>query len=252
MSIRALFLLRSEGGGIVWLSYLVGGDAARADKLWGSAAEIERNQTMSDWWSSLESANKVFYALACFFSAIFVWQFLSSLIGLAGEADVDVEVDADIDVDGIDLDSVESAGIEEAGESVASFKMLSLRAILAFCTLFSWATAMYRNSGVAWTRTLLYATFWGLAGWIMVALLVWLIRKLAETGNPRVATCVGTEGTVYLDIPAEGFGEVRAVVSGVVSRVKARSVGSEAIPSGKRIKIIRALDPTTVEVQPVE
>jgi len=37
-----------------------------------------------------------------------------------------------------------------------------------------------------------------------------------------------------------------------VSRVKARSAGSEAIPSGKRIKIIRALDPTTVEVQPVE
>ena len=198
---------------------------------------------MGEWWNSLESMTKVFYTMATFFSAIFLWQFISSLIGLAGDSDLDMDVDADLDIDGMDMDGL---------EAVASFRMLSLRAILAFCTLFCWATAMYRGSGMVWTRALLLATLWGLAGWVLVAVLVWLIRKLAETGNPRLATCVGAEGTVYLDIPAEGAGEVRTLVSGVVSRIKACSAGATAIPSGQRVTIIRMLDPTTVEVQPIE
>ena len=196
---------------------------------------------MGDWWSSLEAATKVFYAIAWFFSAIFLWQFLASVIGLAGDSDLDV--DADLDIDGMDMDGL---------EAIASFRMLSLRAILAFCTLFCWATAMYRDGGKLWTQSLLLATLWGLAGWVLVAVVVWQMRKLAETGNPRLATCVGTEGTVYLDIPAEGSGEVRTLVSGVVSRIKARSVGEVVIPSGQRVTIIRTLGPTTVEVEPVE
>ena len=198
---------------------------------------------MGDWWSTLDGINKVFYTMATFFSAIFLWQFLSSLIGLGGDADADMDLDIDVDVDAMDMDGL---------EAVASFRMLSLRAILAFCTLFCWATAMYRDGGMLWSKSLLLATLWGLAGWVLVAVLVWLIRKLAETGNPRLATCVGAEATVYLDVPAEGFGEVRTLVSGVVSRIKARSVGETVIPSGQRVTIIRTLDPTTVEVQPVE
>jgi hypothetical protein len=208
---------------------------------------------MGDWWSGLEAANKVFYVLACFFSAVFLWQFLAMLIGLGGDDfDTDVAVDTDLDVDGIDLDSIEAHGIEEAAESIVSFKVLSLRAILAFCTLFTWAAAMYRNEGVLWSKTILLATLWGLAGWAMVALVIWLIRKLAETGNLKLSSCVGTEGTVYLDIPAVGSGEIRTLVSGVVTRIKARSLGEVVIPSGQRIKIIRTLDPTTVEVELVE
>ena len=90
---------------------------------------------MNEWWNGLDALNKAFYIGAGFFSLIFLWQFLASLIGMAGEG-ADVDVDADMDVDGLDLDDIEAGAIEEAGETVAAFNVLSLRAILAFCTLF--------------------------------------------------------------------------------------------------------------------
>jgi hypothetical protein len=197
---------------------------------------------MNAWWSGLEGLTKLFYSLAAFFSVIFLWQFLSSLIGLGGDSDADVDVD---------IDGIEGHAFEDAAESVASFRVLSLRAILAFCTLFTWMAAMYRDGGKPWPATLMLASLWGLAGWVVVAVMVYFIRQLAESGNAKVATCVGTEGTVYLDIPAGGAGEVRVMVSGAVSRVKARGVG-EAIPSGTRVTVTRVLDPTTVEVTLVD
>lgn len=202
---------------------------------------------MMEWWNSLEQLNQWFYGVAVFFSVIFLWQFISSLIGLGG-----AEVDADIDADGLDLDDIEAHAIEEAGETITAFKILSLRAILAFCTMFSWAEALYLSLGKNVADATLYAVLWGLAGWVVVALLVNLMRKLAETGTPRLATCVGRRGMVYLDIPANGQGEVRVLVSGTISHVKARSSEGRAVSAGAPIRVLSVLDSSTVEVEPAD
>ena len=77
------------------------------------------------------------------------------------------------------------------------------------------------------------------------------MRKFTETGNMRIASAVGTTGAVYLDIPEDGTGEVRATISGVMAHLKARSAGGESIKAGAPVNIIRKLDQTTVEVEPV-
>lgn len=203
---------------------------------------------MAEWWNGLEVLTKVFYGGAAFFSLLFVWQFISALIGLAGDgADVDFDADMDVDMDGLDL-----GDIEDAGGAMSSFQVLSLRAILAFLMLFCWAAAMYRDNNVELTLALLYAAGWGLAAWALVTVMVHYIRKLAETGNPKLASCIGTAGTVYLDIPAAGMGEIRVLVGGVVTRVRARGKDGVALTSGTPIRVIRKIDPTTVEVQTVE
>ncbi len=206
---------------------------------------------MNEWWNGLDALNKAFYIGAGVFSLLFLWQFISSLIGMAGEGvHVEVEADADVDIDGLDLDEVEGGAIEEAAESAAAFKVLSLRAILAFFTLFTWAGAMYMQDDTYGTASaLIYAALWGLGAWLFVAALVYYIRKLAETGTQRVSTCVGTVGTVYLNIPANGAGEVRVTVSGVISRVAARGVGGMAIDAGTPVRVKRTLGPNAVEVE---
>ncbi len=208
---------------------------------------------MGEWWNGLDGLVRAFYVAAGFFSLIFLWQFLSSLIGLAGEgADVDVDMDMDVDIDAFDLDGVEAGSIEEAAESIAAFRVISIRAMLAFCTLFSWASAMYLDGDKPVSTALLLGTLWGLAAWGAVALVVNWMRKLAETGNMKIATCVGMPGSVYLDIPADGAGEIKILVSGVMTCVKARTAGEQALPAGTPIKVIRKLDATTVEVSGVD
>ncbi|MGB2821394.1 MAG: NfeD family protein [Phycisphaerae bacterium] len=211
----------------------------------------------------MSTLNQVFYGAAAFFSLIFAWQFIASLIGLAGgDMDVDHDVDGDVDlhadVDGDfhaehpGVDAVEGHSAADVAESLHAFRILSVRAILAFFTLFSWAGAMYLDAGKPLGNTLILALVWGLAAWVFVAVLIHWLRKLAETGTQQLSTCVGKRGSVYLDIPAEGQGEVRVNVSGVVSMVKARAAGGRQIKAGTPVQVVRMLDGSSVEVQPVE
>ena len=204
---------------------------------------------MMDWWKALETINQVFYAAAAFFSVVFLWQFISSLIGLAGtDADVDADIDGDAD---LDLDDIEAHSIEEAAESTMAFRIFTVRAILAFFTLFAWAGALYLDAGRSVGDSLARAMAWGFAAWLFIALLINWLRRLAETGTPKLSTAVGQRGSVYLDIPDGGQGEVRVLVSGAMSLVKARTAGG-AMKAGTPVRIVRVLDAGSVEVEPAE
>jgi len=202
---------------------------------------------MMEWWNSLTALNQFFYGGAAFFTLIFLWQFVGMLIGLSHGGDFDMHADAGADVQ---VDSLEAHSMHDAVESTVAFHILSVRAILAFFTLFSWAGALYLNIGRSTSQSLILALAWGAAGWVVVAVLLHWLRKLAETGTRRLSTALGQTGTVYVDIPAGGQGEVRVAVSGVVSMVKARAAGGQAIKAGSPVTITRLLDINCVEVRP--
>ena len=216
---------------------------------------------MFEWWGALDAASKAFFVIASFFSVLFLWQLLMTMIGLSGSegGDVDagdVEADADIagEVHG-DFDAAEvhdgGAGLDYEAETSMSFKLLSLRSIIAFGMLFGWAGVLYRLvEGVPTDRTILYSLGWAFAGALLVSLLLYLMKRLQETGTQRLSSCVGLPGTVYMDIPAAGEGKVRTVVSGAVSFVRARgAAGGAALPAGTPVRVRRLLDHATVEVE---
>jgi len=220
--------------------------------------------TLSQWWAEMEALNQAFYIAAMFFSVIFLWQFIASLIGIGGgDADAEVDVDADVDVDaGVDIDAdadidgdldhAEAMAASDAVSTLQAFRLLSLRAILAFCMLFFWAGALYLDSGQSTTISLLYATGWGGLAWGVITVLINLLYRLTETGTARISTSVGTAGSVYMDIPADGLGKVRTVVSGRMTMVDARAAGRIAIQAGTPVRVVRMLDRSTVEVAVVK
>ena len=61
----------------------------------------------------------------------------------------------------------------------------------------------------------------------------------------------GRADRVYLNIPAGGQGEVRVLVSGRVTMAKARAVADGEIPSGRRVRVTRLLDQSTMEVETI-
>jgi hypothetical protein len=219
---------------------------------------------MLEWWSGLAALNQAFFLIALFFSLLFLWQLLAAIIGLAGGG-ADMEVGgADADVGGADMDAggdvpagmeadVGGADIDVHGvegfDTLASFKLLSVRGIIAFGMLFGWSGALYLQGGTATGTALVYALLWALAGMVVVSAVFYLMMRLTETGSPQLATCVGRPGTVYMDIPAGGEGQVRTMVSGALSCVVARAVGGEAMPGGTPVRIRRLIDTSTVEVE---
>lgn len=223
---------------------------------------------MMEWWYNLPPVAQWLYVAAAFFSVFFLWQLIAAIMGLGHDAEadaadghVDVHVEADAadahagDVDagahGAAYDHVEHLSGEEAAASIAAFKLLSIRSILAFFTLFCWAGALYLTVGVGVGLALVYGICWGLSGMFAVALIFFGMRRLTETGTAHLGTCVGTAGAVYLNIPSGGQGEVRVAVGGVISHVKARSAGGAEIKAGTPIRVVRLLDGTTIEVAPM-
>ena len=212
---------------------------------------------MSAWWAGLTPLNQMFYYAAVFFGVLFLWQIIAAMIGL-GEHDADADGgteggDADVGVDhDVTYDDFEHGAEADAVESTVAFRLLGVRSVITFFTLFTWGGAMYMDRGVGVTVALSYATLWGLAGMFIIAGLFYLLRRLSEAGTGDLGSCVGTQAVVYLHIPAGGQGEIRAKVSGVMTHVKARCGGGAAIEAGRPVRVVKQLTQTTVEVEPAE
>lgn len=195
-----------------------------------------------DWWGALTAVNQWFFIAGTFFGVVFLAQLIMTLAGLSADhGDLDTHPD----------DGVEHHAGEASHETVIAFKLLSTRSVIAFFTLFSWAGALYLNQQVPLVRTLVYAVVWGAAAMILVALVFHTMRKLTQTGSINIAACVGADGTVYLDIPAGGEGEIRVLCGGVMTHFKARVEGGAALKAGTPVKVAAVLNANTVRVETI-
>jgi membrane protein implicated in regulation of membrane protease activity len=200
---------------------------------------------MEAWWEGLTLLNKGFAVAALFFSVLFVWQFLGALLGLHADSHGDAghaigihHHDFDRHADQHDRDGV-------------GFTLISVRSVLAFGTLFSWAGTLYLMSGAGVVLAMIYSIAWGIAAMFIVSYLVFKLVQLQETGTATVWSAIGEEGVVYLNFPAGGSGKVRVMVSGVISYVNARSRGGESLTAGTKVRVVGVIDDNTIEVEPI-
>jgi hypothetical protein len=195
---------------------------------------------MQEWWAGLTGITQLFYGMAVFFSVFFLWQLIGAFMGLDGDA-VDLGVDA-ADVPG-DVD------YNDVMESSHAFKVLGVRSIITFFTLFSWGSALYTTVGVPVPKAMGVATIWGVVGMLAIAGIIYFLGRMTETGTKDIGSCNGQIGSVYLDIPAGGTGEIKIEVGGAVDHVKAKSMAGEALSAGTQIRVVKAVDQTMVWVE---
>jgi hypothetical protein len=168
---------------------------------------------------------------------ILVLQTLAGMIGLGAEQDLDADI---------------SHG-PQPDASTAFFKVLSFKsasAALAFFGLGGLTAQYYKLSTPAvWSA----AVFAGLAALYAVAWVMGLFQKLRQDGTARIETAVGETGTVYLRVPGSntGPGKVTLVVQNRTVECDAFTSHAADIPTGATVRVVAALGPTAVEVEPV-
>lgn len=128
-----------------------------------------------------------------------------------------------------------------------AFHSLSLRAVLAFISVFGW-------SGVIWGKYgfwgFLAAFVFGLIAMSLTALAVWGMMKLQHSGNVKTDDFVGKTGTVYMQIPGgSGHGKVTVTINGSTREVAA--VSEEPLATGTPIKIVEVIDPSLFRVEKI-
>lgn len=186
---------------------------------------------MADWWASLASPEKFFWAISMIFSVLFFIQFILSLIG------IDADVDADFDLD-------HDAGIG----------FLSVKGFIAFATFFGWTgVAVLSNGGGVAFATIL-ATITGLAAMFLVGYVMLLFHKLQEDGTLKMENALDKVGEVYLKIPGDqkGTGKVQIKVQGSTRELTAMTEELMELPTGSKIRVIDIMDNEILIVEPVE
>jgi hypothetical protein len=198
---------------------------------------------LNQWWHGLTLINQWFYCAAIFFGVFFLWQLIMTFLGLTtdGGSDLDTQPDP----------SWDHPTTTDAHDTMAAFKLVSLRSVVAFFTLFTWAGALYMNTGKPMGYALTLALIWGLVAMVLVALLVRLMGRMTESGNMQIASCVGSAGAVYLDIPAGGVGEIKTMCNGMTTHFKARAAGGGGLKAGSAVRVLRIVGPNVVEVEEV-
>ncbi len=203
---------------------------------------------MEAWWEGLTALNKVFAIFALAFSVAFVVQMIMMVLGL----DVHGHDLGGGDIHAPDMHDIShTSGLDDAAHGV-TLTFVSVRSIMAFGTLFTWAATLYLASGTSLILAIFYSALWGLAGLFGVSFLLYWLLRMQEIGNVPLWKAVGEEGTVYMDIPEGGTGKVRILCGRAICFVNARSRSGGALLAGTAIRALGTLDERTLEVDPLE
>lgn len=184
---------------------------------------------MVDFLSSLSPSEKFYFGCALFGTSLFVLRMLLTLLGMDGG-------------DGSDA---------SLGDADVSFKFLSIHGLSAFFMMFglvaftmSW---QHQSSPVAAVAAGTAAG--AFTTWVIGKLFV-MMKRLQSDGTLKMDNAVGVEGTVYLNIPQSGSGQVRISIQNRLRHLSAVAADGSAIPTGTRVVVERVLDGDVLSVRP--
>nr|WP_320118624.1 hypothetical protein [uncultured Marinifilum sp.] len=191
---------------------------------------------MSDWWSTMDLVEKIFWGISIPFSVLFLIQMVMTFLG--GDVD-DVAADGDVDVS-IDSDT----GID--------FQFLTLKNLIAFFTIFGWTGIICLHSGLGPGMSTFIASLAGLIMMIVMASILYFMGKLTEEGTLKIRNAIGKVGNVYLTIPAnrKGMGKVQIQVQGLQT-LDAITDSEKEIKTGAVVEVVEILNDQILVVYPV-
>lgn len=187
---------------------------------------------ISAWWNSMPGFQQIFWAIAIFFSLMFVIQTVMSFVSGDGD-EAFGDADAAISHDG---------GID--------YGFFTIKNFIAFFTIFGWTGVALAKGNV--NKGLTIAIALG-AGVLVVLMMVFLFRsmsKLKESGTMEIDNAIGKLGETYLFIPSHrnGFGKIHVKIQGSLRELQAVTDDESDIPTGKLVKVVAVVNSNVLVV----
>jgi len=209
---------------------------------------------MMDFITNLTLVEKVFFFCAVFGGAIFLIRFALLLFGGIGDVDMDADAGVDMDADLGDMDAGDGdIGTGDTGldtDAAASFHLLSLQGVTGFFMMFGLiGLTMMKQSGLGELLSIAGATCAGVATMFIIAKVYSLMKRLQSSGTLNLRNAIGSEGTVYLNIPADGPGKVRIVIQNGLKVFDAVSENKTDIKTDERISVVKVISGNVLVVK---
>jgi membrane protein implicated in regulation of membrane protease activity len=178
-----------------------------------------------------------YFYIACAVVGGIIFLFRLALFFLGG-GDADVEADM--------------PGEGASGDTDDSFRFLSVQSLSAFFLMFGLVGLSLVREGVHEIISLIAAAAAGVfTVWVVSQIFVQM-KKLQSDGTLRMENAIGQEGTVYLNIPEHGTGQVRVPVQGSLRIFDAVSADHQPIFTGEGIRVTKIVSGKVLVVEKIE
>jgi membrane protein implicated in regulation of membrane protease activity len=193
---------------------------------------LKKDTQMKEFFTSMETAETIYWAIALTASLIFI---ILSVLSFVGGADVDAVVDVDAHL----------------GDMEAPSHIISFRNVINFLLGFGWTgVAFYHQI----SSQILLALLAIVVGIIFVAIFTLIFRsflKMQENNAFKIEDTVGKIANVYIRIPASraSKGKIQISVNGSVHELDAITDHPQQIESGKTV-LVKSIEGTALIVEP--
>ncbi len=153
------------------------------------------------------------------------------------------------------LDAALESGVDPSGDhgadSDAGFKLLSLQGLTAFFMMFGLVGLALLNTALPSFLSVIGGTVAGLLTFAALRLIFTQMKRLQSEGTIHLKNTIGTQGSVYLNIPRNGTGQVQIVAQGALKVFDATSNSKQNLVTGEKIRVI-GLDGNTLVVEKIK
>jgi hypothetical protein len=181
--------------------------------------------SVSDWWSTLDSAHQIYWGIAIAGSLFLTILLVLSFVG--GDTDHDaIGADVSGDFDGV------------------GFQFFTLKNLAGFLTVFGWTGLACMQGGMSIFVSSIIAFFAGVAMMFIMAFVFYSLFKLQEVGTMKVDSAVGKTCEVYLNIPASrgGYGKVFVNINGAQRELDALTDETTDLTRGTIVTVKQVID----------
>lgn len=203
--------------------------------------------------------DKVFVGCAVVGGALLLVRIVLLVVGFGFGADIDAHGDFDMDAGGdfdVHPDFDAHGDLDAHGDfdahadhGDAGLRLLSLHSIMAFLLMFGLVGLTLRKEANAGSSLAVAgASVAGVFCFWLMAKMISILMRLQSSGTVTLAHAVGQEGSVYLNIPADGTGKVEAIVDGRLMVLNARSEGGKEFHTGDKVTVVDFAPPNTLVV----
>ncbi len=176
---------------------------------------------MIEWYNALDGLDKSFTVCALIGGFLFAIKFILMFIG----ADADVDFDLD------------------TGDGDGGFLWFSTFSITAFFMMFGLGgLTCSRQFGLPGFIAFALAVTTGVLTMVILKVVMQKTMSLQSSGTLQVDSAIGTEGTVYLKIPAGGKGKVQLTIQGCMQVMDAVSDADTDLPTGTVVVVVSVIN----------
>ncbi len=230
--------------------------------------------TIMDFWANFSMVEKIFIFIAVPATLMLLIQLVLMLIGFGGEHDAGQDISSDTGgSDAISSDSYVDAGDINSADSdvgdtdiedipdqnelfsgLRALQIFTLRGFIAFFSISGWTGLLFLRAGISEVLAVLLAIICGIVAMMGLAYLLKAFMKLQSDGTINLKNALGTQGEVYLRIPAanSGKGQVAILIQDRYREFDAITYGEEPIPTGSVVHVIDIVSNSILVVEMVK